>query len=187
MKIRAIDVHTHPSTKEYLEGSFGLILKQTRSHFKSEIPIRTIDEMAAEYRQQEVRACVAGFDAETFMGTPQTPNDLIAAMVKKHPDVFIGWAGIDPWKGELAIRELERAVKELGLHGVGELHPICNKFYPNDRKFYPFYEKCIELGVHVSFHTGTTGVGAGLPGGGDIEWSIRGLSTWIIWLQIFPS
>jgi hypothetical protein len=57
-------------------------------------------------------------------------------------------------------------VKELGLRGVGEVHPICNKFYPNDRKFYPLWEKCVELGVHVSFHTGTTGVGAGLPGGG---------------------
>lgn len=173
MEIRAIDVHTHPSTKEYLEGSFGPILKQTRSHFRSEIPIRTIDEMAEEYRQQGIMACVAGFDAETTMGTPRTPNDLVAEMVKKHPDVFVGWAGIDPWKGELAILELERAVKELNLHGVGELHPICNKFYPNDRKFYPFYEKCAELKVHVSFHTGTTGVGAGLPGGGGykIEYS----------------
>lgn len=166
MAIIAIDVHSHPSTKEYLEGSFGPILKQTRQHFKSEIPIRSIDEMAQEYREQGVMACVSGFDAETTMGTPKTSNDFVAEMVKKHPDIFIGLVGIDLWKGDSAIHELERGIKELGLHGVGELHPIANKFYPNDRKFYPFYEKCVELGVHVSFHTGTTGVGAGLPGGG---------------------
>lgn len=173
MQIRAIDVHTHPSTSEYLEGSFGTLLSETSRHFKSRIHIRSIDEMAEEYRTQDIMACVAGFDAETTMGTPPTPNDLIAEMVKRHPDVFIGWAGIDPWKGELAIRELERAVKELGLCGVGELHPICNKFYPNDRRFYPLWEKCVELGVHVAFHTGTTGVGSGLPGGGGytIEYS----------------
>ncbi len=111
-------------------------------------------------------ACVSAFDAETAMGDPSTTNDFVAEMVRKHPDVFIGWASVDPRKGKLAIRELERAIRELGLRGVGELHPICQEFFPDDRTFYPLWEKCIELGVHVSFHTGTTGVGAGLPGGG---------------------
>jgi predicted TIM-barrel fold metal-dependent hydrolase len=169
MEVRAIDTHTHPSTSEYLDGSLGPIVQRTREHFKSTIPVRTIDEMAEEYRKQGIIACVAGFDAETSMGVPATSNDLIAEMVKRHPDVFIGFAGIDPWKGELAVMELERAIKELGLHGVGELHPIMNKFYPNDRRFYPLYEKCTELGVHVAFHTGTTGVGSGTPGGGGFR------------------
>ena len=166
MHIHAIDTHTHPSTAEYLTGSFGPILKETEHHFKSDIFIRSVDEMADEYRQLGIIACVSGFDAETTMGTPKTSNDFIAQMVKKHPDVFVGFAGIDPWKGERAISELERSINELGLHGVGELHPICNKFYPNDRKLFPLYEKCIDLGIHIAFHTGTTGVGSGLPGGG---------------------
>jgi len=165
MEICAIDTHAHPSTTEYLDGSFGPILKRTREHFKSEIQIRTVSEMADEYRRLGIIACISGFDAESTMGTPATSNDFIAEVVSKHPDVFIGFAGIDPWKGEIAIKELERSIKDLGLHGVGELHPICNKFYPNDKKFFPLYEKCIELGVHVAFHTGTTGVGSGLPGG----------------------
>ena len=166
MEIKAIDTHCHPSTAEYLEGSFGPIMQRTVEHFKSPIPTRTVDQMAEEYRKLGVMACVSGFDAETTMGTPPTSNDLIADMVKKHPDVFIGFAGVDPWKGEAAVRELERSIKELGLHGVGELHPICSKFYPDNQKFYPLYEKCVELGVHVAFHTGTTGVGSGTPGGG---------------------
>ena len=166
MEIRAIDTHCHPSTSEYLEGSFGPVLQNTRKHFKSKINIRSVDEMADEYRSQGIIACVSGFDAELSMGTPATPNDLIAEMMQRHPDVFIGMAGIDPNKGDEAIRELERCIKELGLKGVGELRPICQKFYPNDKKLYPFYEKCVELGVHVPFHTGTTGVGSGLPGGG---------------------
>ena len=142
------------------------MLRETAVHFRGPFPIRTIDEMAEEYRRQGVIACVAAFDAETTMGTPATTNDLVAEMVQQHPDVFVGWACIDPWKGKLAVRELERAVKELGLRGMGELHPICQEFYPNDRRFYPLWEKCVELGIHVLFHTGTTGVGSGLPGGG---------------------
>ena len=173
MEIHSIDTHAHPATSEYLEGSFGPLLQQTKQHFKSEIPIRSVDQMADEYRSQGIVACLSGFDAETTMGTPSTSNDFIAEIVKRHPDVFIGFAGIDPWKGESALIELERSINELGLHGVGELHPICNKFFPNDRKFFPLYEKCIDLGIHVAFHTGTTGVGAGLPGGAGyrIEYS----------------
>lgn len=166
MKVLAIDVHAHPSTKEYLEGSFGSVLQRTREHFKHDIPIRTVDEMAEEYRSQGIMACLGGFDAETNMGSPMTSNDFVAEIVKKHPDVFIGWAGIDPWKGKLAIQEVERAVNVLGMKGIAEVHPICQAFYPNDRQFYPLWEKCEALGVHVSFHTGTTGVGSGLPGGG---------------------
>jgi predicted TIM-barrel fold metal-dependent hydrolase len=123
--------------------------------------------MADEYRQQGgIMACVSAFDAETTMGEPATTNDFVAEIVQRHSDVFIGWASVDLRKGKVAVRELERAIKELGLRGVGELHPICQAFFPNDRAYYPLYEKCIELGVHVTFHTGTTGVGAGLPGGG---------------------
>jgi len=165
-EIQAIDVHTHPSTKEYLEGSFGSVLSKAKDHFKNPIAIRSIDEMAQEYRDQGLMAVISGWDAETTMGDPRTSNDLIAKIVQKYPDVFIGFAGIDPWKGKFAIQELERAIKDLGLRGVGEFHPICQKFFPNDRQFYPLWEKCEEFGIPVSFHTGTTGVGAGMPGGG---------------------
>jgi len=165
VEIKAIDVHAHPATKEYLEGSFGSVLNRTREHFKHTIPIRSIDEMAEEYRSQGVFGCLSGWDSETTMGEPATSNDLIAEIVRRHPDVFVGWAGLDVRKGKLAIQELERCVKELGFKGVGEIHPICQAIYPSDREFYPLWEKCEELGVHVSFHGGTTGVGSGLPGG----------------------
>ena len=72
---------------------------------------------------------------------------------------------IDPWKGRKAIVELERCINELNMIGL-KFQPTAQKFFPNDRRFYPLYEKCTELGVPVSFHTGTTGLGAGLPGGG---------------------
>jgi predicted TIM-barrel fold metal-dependent hydrolase len=169
MEVKAVDIHTHPSTKEYIEGSFGTLLRQIRGHFRAPISVRSVDEMADEYRQQGIVACVSAFDAEITMGGPATTNDFIAEMVQRHPDVFIGWASVDPRKGKAAVLELERAIKELGLRGVGELHPICQAFFPNDHSFYPLYEKCVELDVHVTFHTGTTGVGAGLSGGGGYK------------------
>jgi len=50
-----------------------------------------------------------------------------------------------------------------------KFHPSVQAFYPNDRSVYPLYAAIEELGVPVLFHTGQTGIGAGLPGGGGIR------------------
>jgi hypothetical protein len=50
-----------------------------------------------------------------------------------------------------------------------KFHPSTQEFYPNDRRFYPLWEKAQELGLIVLFHSGTTGVGAGKPGGGGVK------------------
>ena len=80
------------------------------------------------------------------------------------PDTFIGFGSVDPWMGKLAVKEVERAHKELGLKGI-KFIPMTQEFYPNERRFYPIYEKIAELGMIAMFHTGTTGVGAGVAGG----------------------
>src|SRR5690606_3696286 len=73
-----------------------------------------------------------------------------------------------PWRGRAAVAELRRAITDLGLVGL-KLHPSAQGFAPNDRRFYPLYEAAAELDVPVLFHTGTTGLGAGLPGGAGIK------------------
>ena len=42
-------------------------------------------------------------------------------------------------------------------------------FFPNDRLAYPLYEVIEEDGLPALFHTGHSGVGSGLPGGGGIR------------------
>ena len=56
-------------------------------------------------------------------------------------------------------------------HGVRgfKFHPSLQAFEPNDTRFYPLYEALQELGVPALFHTGQTGIGAGLPGGRGIK------------------
>ena len=124
--------------------------------------------MAAHYRKLDIRAVLLAWDAETHTGLPPVTNDYISGLVEKHPDVFIGFGSVDPWKGKIAIREAERAVRELKMKGL-KFHPICQAFFPNDRKFYPLWECCAALKIPVLFHTGTTGVGAGVPGGNGLQ------------------
>ena len=46
----------------------------------------------------------------------------VAGCARDHPDAFLGFASVDPWKGDAAVVELERSVRDLGLRGL-KLHP----------------------------------------------------------------
>jgi len=166
--MKAIDIHVHPGTREYLVTSGGKYLADALNYFHKHDAVVSVEEMARTYREAEMMAVLLAWDAETHTGLPPVTNDYVAGIVAQYPDVFLGFAGVDPWKGRMAIAELERAVKTLGLRGL-KLHPIAQAFYPNDRRFYPLWETCAALKIPVMFHTGTTGVGAGVPGGNGLK------------------
>ncbi|MCH8949786.1 MAG: amidohydrolase [Chloroflexi bacterium] len=83
-------------------------------------------------------------------------NDEIAEIVARHPKRFLGLATVDLLRPVEAVRELERAVKDLGLSGLFIL-PWMWDLPPNDRHYYPLYVKCIELGVPFCCQVGHTG------------------------------
>lgn len=166
--MRAVDIHVHPSTHEYLVDAMGPFREATEAYFRTTIPVRSVDEMAAEFAADDVVAVLLGWDAETASGLPPVTNDFIAACVAAHPDRFLGFASVDPHKVEAAIAEAERAVGQLGLRGF-KFHPSAQGFSPDDRRFYPLMEAIAGLGVPALFHTGTTGLGAGLAGGGGVK------------------
>ena len=112
----------------------------------------SIEEQITEMREAGIgRAVISGDDLETNWGH-KTPNDFIASVVQQYPDVFIGFAGVDPHKGMDAVRELEWAVKELGLKGLN-VAPFLYRLRASHKKFYPLYAKCVELGVPVALPT----------------------------------
>jgi predicted TIM-barrel fold metal-dependent hydrolase len=137
-------------------------------YFKTEHMAQSPQEMYEKYKALDLMAVIFAIDAETRSGNRYVGNDYVANVVKTYPDQFIGFASVDPWKGEEALHELERSVKDLGLRGL-KLHPITQAFFPNDRRFYPLWQKCVELEIPALFHTGQTGVGAGTPGGAGLK------------------
>ena len=50
-----------------------------------------------------------------------------------------------------------------------KLHPPCRSSDPNDRMAYPLYEVFAEAKLPVLFHTGHSGIGTGMPGGGGVR------------------
>jgi predicted TIM-barrel fold metal-dependent hydrolase len=165
MSPRAIDMHVHIATAE---SHPEVLTANLERYFKTDLSAVTDDSTAELYRRLELRAVIFMIDFETATGFPYPGNERVAEAVRKHPDVFTGFASVDPWKGQAAVRELERSVRELGLRGV-KFHPGLQGFAPNERRFGPLYAKCVELGVPAVFHTGHTGAGAGVPGGAGVR------------------
>lgn len=161
---KIIDFHIHPP------GPGGLSTAeqaQMAAYFRGDPPPATTEEMADYYIQRDIFGVLFAIDDETVSGRPPVPNQYFADCVRRWPDTFTAFGNVDPWKGAAAVKETER-VKDLGLKGL-KFHPSTQQFYPNDRRFYPLWEKAQELGLIVLFHSGTTGVGAGRPGGGGIK------------------
>jgi 2,3-dihydroxybenzoate decarboxylase len=78
-------------------------------------------------------------------------NDALAKAVKKYPNRFIGLAALAPHSPEEAARELERAVKELGLKGA-KLNSHVGDTYLDDKKYWGIFEVAERLDVPVYLH-----------------------------------
>lgn len=87
---------------------------------------------------------------------PLLSNDDVAALVGAHPDRFVGVASVDLLHPMAAVRELRRCVRELGLRALRMLPWLWN-LPPNDRRYYPLYAECVELGIPFCLQVGHTG------------------------------
>jgi predicted TIM-barrel fold metal-dependent hydrolase len=83
-------------------------------------------------------------------------NDEVAASVRAYPDRFVGVASVDLLRPMEGVRELRRAVKQLGLRALRVLPWLWN-LPPNDKHYYPIYAECIELGIPFCLQVGHTG------------------------------
>jgi predicted TIM-barrel fold metal-dependent hydrolase len=86
------------------------------------------------------------------------PDDEGARALKSHPDRFIASASFDPNQGMEGIRAIVRAYETWGIRAVG-VFPAGT--FPqvaiNDKKMYPLYAKCVELGIPVFCCAGVPG------------------------------
>ncbi|PRX51028.1 hypothetical protein B0I33_101180 [Prauserella shujinwangii] len=168
-RLEAIDVHVHIETDG--RGNMSLpqaFLEASAKHFGADHRAPTLPEIADYYRRLNMGAVVFTVDIESATGHPALSNEEIATAAAEHADVLIPFASIDPAKGRAGARRFRKLVTEYGVRGL-KFHPSIQDFAPNDGSAYPLLEVAQELGVPALFHTGQTGIGAGLPGGGGIK------------------
>jgi uncharacterized protein len=163
---RAVDLHVHLPTEEWLQNAIGPHLAATERYFRKSPERKTLDQVAEEYRERDILGVVLDWDDHTTTGRPWMGNDRLASLADDYPGVLMGFGSVDPW-AEDAAEEMRRAAG-LGLVGL-KFHPTLQAFEPGDARFYPLWETAQELGLVMLFHTGTCGIGAGTPGAGGTK------------------
>lgn len=168
--IDAIDIHTHVEIDGCGHRSLDdELMAASEKYFKSgEERTPSIDAIADHYRARNMAAVVFTVDAASASGHAANSVEEIAEGAARHNDVLIPFGSVDPWQGKAAVRRVHRLVDDFGVKGF-KFHPSMQGFEPNDRRFYPLYDAITEAGVPALFHTGQTGIGAGLPGGHGIK------------------
>jgi predicted TIM-barrel fold metal-dependent hydrolase len=78
-------------------------------------------------------------------------NEIVAKYVEEYPDLFYGWARVDPRLGEAAVEEFRRAVEEDGLVGLKH-HFWTTPVNISDPEFYPLAEAAVDMDVPVIAH-----------------------------------
>jgi uncharacterized protein len=124
-------------------------------------------ELAEYYRSRNIGCVVFSVD-ERLTGRPQVSNDEVAAFAAENSDIVMAFASVDPMRGADAVKEARRLIAAGGIRGF-KLHPPLQQFHANDKAAYPFYEVVAEAKLPVIFHTGHSGIGTGMPGGGGVR------------------
>ena len=165
----AIDVHTHAevSCRNPQDGFGEEYDRAADKYFRSERR-PTIAETVAYYRERRLGLVMFTVDAETQLGRRRIPNEEVADAARQNSDMMIAFASVDPHKGKMGAREARRLISEEGVKGF-KFHPTVQGFHPYDRMAWPIYEVIAEHALPVIFHSGHSGIGSGMRGGGGLR------------------
>jgi predicted TIM-barrel fold metal-dependent hydrolase len=158
----AIDTHVHMEPEEDNRADAA-----AKKYFGESGVGRDRKTLLEYYRSRKIGFVIFPVD-ERLTGKPQVSNDLVAEFAAANSDICIGFASIDPTRGPEAVREARRLIATGSIKGL-KLHPPLQQFSPNDPVAYPLYEVFAEAKLPVLFHTGHSGIGTGMPGGGGIR------------------
>jgi len=162
--LRIIDLHCYPNTEPWIKSQ-GPYVEALAKYWNRPWTAKSEAEVIEEFKKAKVEAVLVAFDIETVTGTPPCSNEYVAAIRDRNPGVILqAWGAVDPFKGERAVEEAKKAIREFGMLGF-HFHPIMGHFSVDDRRLYRLWETINELKVPVMIDAGTTGMGAGLPGG----------------------
>jgi aminocarboxymuconate-semialdehyde decarboxylase len=171
-----IDIHCHvltPEAEEMVKGA-GLTDWQPRMVFANEHTRQINREQAERNRIQfsSVEKRLADMDrmgidiqaitpspAQTYysaepdlgLATARVINDNLAEICAKHPDRFVGLGTVPFQAPELAVAELNRLHKSLGLRGIEIATNVAGADLSEER-FRPIFARAEELGLTVFMH-----------------------------------
>ena len=175
--IKAVDIMNFPGNAGFEEYLFkwdefkAMALSTFKSQFGGRVPteeelrksgfmsgydspeslVKAMDEAGYEY------VVISGVKMWSYYSHHQLimdyDIDVINDMVQRGKGRIIGGASYNPFRIDDSLRDIEKSVREYGFKYVF-FHPITFGLAPNDKKCYPLYAKCVELGIPVGMQVG---------------------------------
>ncbi len=142
----------HPTLRHSKDPIFASLRRWTKTDTPTEeLPIsQTIAAMDSGGIEKSLTC------AWQAPGRDMISNDEVASFVAQYPKRLVGVGSVDISKPMQAVQEVKRCVKELGFKAIRVLPWLC-EVPPTDRKFYPVYVACCEMGVPFCTQIGHTG------------------------------
>jgi len=141
----------HPTERFLAQPWLASLKRWTRSDFSGALPLE------ATLRAMDEAAVAVGLISA--WSTPEgdlVSNDEVAAWVTEAPTRLVGVGSVDIRHPMQAVREIRRCINELGFKAIRVL-PWIWEAPPTDRRFYPIFAACCELGVPFCTQVGHTG------------------------------
>jgi aminocarboxymuconate-semialdehyde decarboxylase len=157
-KVKTIDVHAHcvfAETLPLVDNNRAVLINQ----------VRGAEEALIEVQQRFAAMDAQKVDMEVLSVNPfwyRRPRDNAAQIVKvnnekmaelcaAHPDRFAGFASLTLQDPQLAVQELETAMRKQGLKGAAIGGSVADKEF-SDPAFHPVWQKAEELGAVLFIH-----------------------------------
>ena len=170
-RVRTVDVHAHCIVPEAMSV---LGMKAEDHHQKGivlvpEERISAMDEQGIDVEALSINPFWYKAERDQASEVVRLNNEKLAELCAKAPERFVAFASVALQFPDLAVQQLEHAVKKLNLRGAA-VGASCGQDEFSDPKFHPFWRKCEELDVLVFLHPqGTPDLARRLKGNGVLD------------------
>ncbi len=142
----------HPTLRHASDPIFESLRRWTKTSLPTEeLPVSTT--LAAMDQARIDKALISAWVAPHRV---MISNDEVAGFVAEAPTRLIGVGSVNIARPMEAVREIRRCVRDLGFKAIRVL-PWLWETPPTDRRFYPVYTACADLGVPFCTQIGHTG------------------------------
>ena len=170
-RVKTIDVHAHcviPAAMKIV-GQDAWQHHQKGIVLDADTRLRDMDEQGIDMEALSINPFWYSADRDRAEQVVKLNNEGLVEICSQHADRFVAFASVALQFPELAVQQLEHAVKKLGLRGAAVGASVAGEEFANP-KFHPFWAKCEELDVLVFLHPqGTPDLSKRLQGSGGLD------------------
>jgi aminocarboxymuconate-semialdehyde decarboxylase len=161
-RIKTIDVHSHCLFHEAVNmmgDDAPRVIQPVKGAPEQFIVIeqrlKAMDNMAIDMEVLSINPFWYRKDRDTAAAIVKTNNEKLAELCASKPDRFAAFASLALQYPDLAVQQLEHAVKNLGLRGAAIGGSVLSESFSEPR-FHPVWAKAEELGAVLFIHPQST-------------------------------